>query len=189
MHLSQDDRARVHAALAEAGAKTGARFAAVIVPATDHYALYPLLWGAMGAFLTGAALALFKPELSLRLGVVFEAIAFVAVAMGLDWFPIRLRAVPARIKHARASAMARREFAARILAGGHDGVLFFVALGERHVEIVASEAVHARVGEGAWQAIVARFTAAAAQGRIVAAVQEAIEACAGHLAQHFPKTP
>jgi putative membrane protein len=187
MRLSHDERTQIQTALTNAKAGTDAHIAAVIVPATDHYALYPLLWGAMAAFLTGAALALLRPELSLRLGIVFEAIAFAAVAMGLDWFPIRLLAVPSRVKHERAGAMARREFAARILAPAHEGVLVFVATGERHVAILATQAIHIRMGDAAWGAVVARFTQTAAQGRVADATREAIAAIAAPLAQHFPK--
>jgi putative membrane protein len=187
MRLSHDDRAQIQSALTEAKAHTDAHLAAVIVPATDHYTLYPLLWGAMAAFLCGAALALLRPELSLRLGVVFEAAAFAAVAMGLDWYPIRLLAVPGRVKHERARAMSRREFAARILAPAHEGVLIFVATGERHVEILATQAIHARMGDAAWEAVVARFTQTAAPGRVVDATREAIAAIAAPLAQNFPK--
>jgi putative membrane protein len=189
MRLSQSDRARIHAALAQADAKTSAHFAAVIVPVADRYTLYPLLWGAMAAFLAGALLAIAKPALSLRFGVVIESIVFGAVAFALDWFPARLLAVPARVKRERASRMAHREFAARILASAthREGILFFVALGEHHVEILATREVHAKVGAEEWNAIVARFTKTAAQGRIADGVLVAIDDCAGHLATHFPQ--
>ncbi len=189
MALSHDDRARIQAALAQADAKTSARFAAVVVRATDHYTLYPLLWGAMAAFVVGAVIAIAAPALSLRLGVMVEAGVFALAAFALEWFPARLLAVPPRVKHERARAMARREFAARVLApaGHREGVLFFVALGERHVEILATREIHARVGDAQWNTIVAAFTDAAGHGKVADGVLAAIDACAAHLATHFPQ--
>jgi putative membrane protein len=189
MKLSEQDRHRIQAATAQAEAQTQARFAAVIMPASDRYALYPLLWGAAAALALGAVLALARPELSIRLGVVIESIAFAGVALVFDSFPLRLLLVPRHAGHEHARNFAHREFAARILSPGdrRDGILFFVSLGERYVEILATRDVHAKVGEAAWNAIVADFTAAAKAGRVADGAIAAIQACAGHLAAHFPK--
>jgi putative membrane protein len=187
MKLSEQDRLRIHAAVKEAEARTHARFASVVVRACDRYTLYPPLWGAIVALMAGACLALARPELSLRMGVLIAAAAFAAFALIFDWFPLRLLLVPKRAKHEHARNLAHREFAARILAPGGDGILFFVSLGERYVEILASREVHAKVGDTAWNAIVADFTASAKAGRIADGAIAAIQACAGHLAAHFPK--
>ena len=189
MKLSQAERQRIHAAIAAAEARTQARFAAVIVAASERYTLYPPLWGAMVALMAGAVLALARPELSLRLGILIVAAIFAAFALVFDWFGLRLLLVPRRAKHEHARNLAHREFAARILAPGREGILFFVSLGERYVEILASRDVHVRVGEAAWNAIVADFTASAKAGRVADGAIAAIEACAGHLAAHFPPSP
>ena len=187
MKLPEQDRLRIQAAVKEAEARTHARFTSVIVSASERYTLYPPLWGAIVALMAGACLALARPELSLRLGVLIEASAFAVFALIFDWFPLRLLLVPKRAKQAHARAFAQREFAARILSPGGGGVLFFVSLGERHVEILASREIHSKVGEAAWNAIVADFVAAAKAGRIADGAIAAIQACAGHLAAHFPK--
>ncbi|HEY2069034.1 MAG TPA: hypothetical protein VGG48_05725 [Rhizomicrobium sp.] len=187
MRLSHDQREAIHAKVREAEAKTSAHLAVTIVPVADRYALYPLLWGAMAAFLVGAGLALFKPELSLRLGLVFEAAAFVIGALILEPYALRLRVVPHGAKRMRASQLAHREFAARILGPGREGILVFAALGERHVEILATRHIHQAVGDAAWDDIAARFSASAGQGRLMEAAETAIADCAGHLATHFPR--
>ncbi|HXL99087.1 MAG TPA: hypothetical protein VN932_04085, partial [Rhizomicrobium sp.] len=109
-------------------------------------------------------------------------------ALAFDWFALRLLLVPGHVKREHARALARREFAARILSPSSEGLLFFVSLGERYVELLATPKVHAAVGEAAWNAIVADFTAAAKAGRVTDGLVAGIEACAGHLAAHFPKT-
>jgi putative membrane protein len=189
MRLSADDRARVQQALAAAQARTSARFATMIVPVSDHYAMYPLAWAGMIALVAGAALALFWQGIGLRLGFLLEAAAFGATAVALEWRPLRLVLVPKRIKQLRARNMAHREFAAGILAA-HDkkeGLLFFAALAERYVEIIASRDVHTHVGEEAWRCIVSDFSARAQTDGLADAFISAIDACADHLATHFPK--
>jgi putative membrane protein len=160
----------------------------MIVPVSDHYAMYPLAWAGMIVLATGAALALFWQAIGLRLGFLVQAAAFGLTAVALEWRPLRLVLVPTRLKQMRARNMARREFAAGILAARDhaEGVLFFASLGERYVEIIASREVHALVGEDAWQRIVSIFAARAKAGNPTEAFVTAIEACADLLATHFP---
>ena len=187
MRLGPEDRKQIHDAIAAAEAKTTAHLAVTIVPASDRYALYPLLWAAMIAFLVGCALAFARPDLSLRMGFIFEAGAFAAAALLFEPFASRLLIAPRAVKRDKARALAHREFAARILGAHRDGILVFASLGERHVEIIATRAVHDAVGEAEWADITARFAASAAQARIVDAALGAIADCGLHLARHFPR--
>jgi len=189
MRLSGDDRARIQAALQAAQARTHARFALMIVPVSDRYAMYPLAWAGMFALAVGAALALFWQWIGLRLGFLIEAASFGTFAQLFDPIALRLLLVPKRLKQARARNMAHREFGAGILAARDKecGMLFFASLAERYVEIVADHTVHERVGEAAWNRIVADFSAKARAGDLADAFVSAIEACAAHLETHFPQ--
>ena len=187
MKLSAEEHARIEAAAKDADARTGARFSAVIVPVSERYALFPAVWGAAFGFTVGVAAALLWPLMLLRTGMAVAVGAAALFALVSDWLPLRLLLVPAHVKRQHASAMAHRAFAAHILASRQDGILFFVSLGERHVEVLASKDVHARVGEDAWRRIVAGFVSAAKAGRVTDGAVGAIEACAQHLAAHFPK--
>lgn len=190
MKLADGDRARIQAAIAAAEQRVGAHLSAVIVPASDRYALYPLAWAAAVALMAGGVLALVMPHVSLRTGIMIELSAFAVLALCFDWFPLRLMLVPDRIEREHAHAFARREFASQIMSAGErgQGVLFFVSLGERYVEILASREIHTQVGEAAWHAIIADFTAAAKAGRIADGTIAAVNACAAHLATHYPKS-
>ncbi|HTQ15307.1 MAG TPA: hypothetical protein VMH86_15660 [Rhizomicrobium sp.] len=186
MRLSLEDRQRIHAAVAAAESKTSAHLAVTIVPVSDRYALYPLLWGAATALLAGALLALLRPEISLRMAMIAEATIFAAVALALEPYAIRLFAVPRGVRREKARALAQREFAARILAPGHEGILVFASLAERHVELLATAGLHKAVGETEWRMIASRFSAAAAEGRIADAAIQAAQDCARHLTAHMP---
>ncbi len=180
MRLSAEDKSRIHAAVAAAEARCHVHLAVSIVPASDRYALYPLVWGAVIALFAGAAMALAWPHLHLREAFAIEAGVFIVFSLVFDWWPLRLLLVPRHIRARHAQALAHREFAARILASGErkGGVLFFVSLGERYAEIIADRETHARVGEAAWKEIVGNHLAAARQGRIADGIVTAIDACA-----------
>jgi len=188
--LSHDDKARLHAAIADAESKTTARVACIVIPASDRYLTYPVLWGAVAALLVGAAASLYTPHLSMRIGLVVQAAVFAVVAFVSDWFPLRLLLVPMHAKSSHARSFAHREFAARILSPSdhREGVMLFVSLGERYVEILGTPGVHKVIGDAKWNAIVADFTRAAQQGRVADGAIAAIEACSRDLAAHFPHT-
>jgi putative membrane protein len=91
----------------------------------------------------------------------------------------------------RVARMAREQFLLRGLhrTEARAGVLLFVAVAERRVELIADEGIHARVAPGTWDAIIAGFTAAVREGRIADGFVAAIDAVADSLAAHFPRQP
>lgn len=69
----------------------------------------------------------------------------------------------------------------------NSGVLIYLLLADRDVEIVADRGIHAKVGEGEWERICRRMEADFREGRYEAAVVAGIEAVSRHLASHYPK--
>ncbi len=187
--LTSEQRARVNAAVAAAQSRTQARFAFVVVPASDRYHLYPVLWGAGVAFVALGLIALIYPHLGVRMAFTIVTAIFLILSLVLEWAPFRLRLAPRRVRHAHAHALAHREFAVRIL--GHEehqaGVLFFVSLAERYSEIIATHGLHKAAGQAAWDAIVSNFTASAAQGKFAEGFVAGADACGALLEQHHPK--
>ncbi len=70
----------------------------------------------------------------------------------------------------------------------NDGVLLYVLLADRAVEIVADRGIHARVGDAAWQGICRRIEASFRQGKFAAGVEQGITEISDMLAQHSPRT-
>ena len=186
--FSAEERERLHAAIAETEGRTDARFVLSVVPVSDRYLLFPLLWGALLSLLAGGLLAVFWPALPLRMAFATEAGTFIALSLLLDWLPFRLLLVPPHIKRAHARNLAEREFAARILANvdHRNGILLFVSLGERYVHVLADRGLHARVGEADWNKIVDEFVALAKSRNISEGVSAAIRSCGAVLAHHCP---
>ena len=64
-------------------------------------------------------------------------------------------------------------------------MLIFVSVAERYAEIVADAAIHQRVPQEEWQAIVDDLTHHIAQGEAGEGFVRAIHAVGEHLARHF----
>jgi putative membrane protein len=186
--LMPAERARIHAAVAATEQRTGAHFALMIVPMSDRYALFPAVWAAVIALSATGVLALLRPGLTIGVGFFVDAALFIALAFVLDWPPLRLRIVPASIKRNHARQLAHREFATRIVGSAQhrNGVLFFVSLGERYVEVLADREIHNRVAPGTWDKLVADFLAAVKAGRLADGFIAAVEACGATLEKHYP---
>jgi uncharacterized membrane protein YgcG len=69
----------------------------------------------------------------------------------------------------------------------NNGVLIYLLLADRDVEIVADRGIHARVGAAVWKTICAAMEDEFRQGRFKAGVVEGIAAVSRQLAEHFPK--
>jgi putative membrane protein len=194
--LTPDEQKRVDAAIADAQAKTRARFAVVVVRASDRYRFYPVLWGVITAFAAFGLIALLNPflpptypHIGLRMTFAVVTAIFLVISLVLEWAPLRLGLVPRHVKNDHARALAHREFAVRILshADRQGGVLFFVSLAERYAEVIADHALHQAAGQEAWDRIVADFTSAAARGQLADGFVAGAEACGALLEQHQPK--
>lgn len=68
----------------------------------------------------------------------------------------------------------------------NSGVLIYVQLIDRKVEIVADRGIHARVGQGFWDAVCGRMQAEFRAGRFEAGALAAIGEITEALATHFP---
>jgi uncharacterized membrane protein len=68
----------------------------------------------------------------------------------------------------------------------NSGVLIYVQLVDRKVEIVADRGIHAQVGQGFWEAVCGRLQAEFRAGRFEAGALAAIGEITEALARHFP---
>ncbi len=68
----------------------------------------------------------------------------------------------------------------------NSGVLIYVQLADRRVEIVADRGIHARVGNAGWQAICRDMEQAFAAGQFEAGALTGLDAISCLLAAHFP---
>ena len=71
----------------------------------------------------------------------------------------------------------------------NNGVLIYLLLAERAIEIVADRGLNSRVSSGEWKAIVAPMSRAFAQGRFEDGLTQALEEVSALLVAHFPPAP
>lgn len=69
----------------------------------------------------------------------------------------------------------------------NNGVLIYLLLADRDVEIVADRGIDAHVGSGGWESICAAMETAFRSGDFERGVMHGIAAVAQHLAVHFPQ--
>ena len=68
----------------------------------------------------------------------------------------------------------------------NDGVLIYVLLADRDVEIVADRGINAKVGDAGWSEVCHRMETAFRAGRYAEGVEEGVRAVGELLAQHSP---
>lgn len=103
-----------------------------------------------------------------------------AVEAALD-FPLLFKDVSARERAVEAFS------ALRVWDTEHNnGVLIYLLLADRDVEIVADRGIHARVGAAAWEQICQAMEARFRAGEFEQGVHAGIEAVGALLAKHFP---
>jgi len=68
----------------------------------------------------------------------------------------------------------------------NNGVLIYLLLAERNIEIVADRGINAKVPPQEWEAICRRMEAALARGDFARGIIAGIEEVSRHLALHFP---
>jgi putative membrane protein len=192
IRFSADDKARITAAIHASEKSTSGEFVAIVARASDHYVVVPLLWSAILALLFPGACLLGGLSLSWVHIYQIQLLIFIVLAIVLLSVPgLHLKLIPRHVKHARASRLAQAQFYAQgvQLTRHHSGVLFFVSLAERYVEIVADKGIHERLGEEHWQGIIDTFVAHVSRGRVVDGFVDAIGACGAAMAEHYPPDP
>jgi putative membrane protein len=187
--VAEADQRRIADAITEAEHATSGEIVAVIAPESGSYLHVPFLWAAL------AALAVPWPFVfwtwwPIQHIYVLQLAVFAGLVALLMPTQVRMALVPRSVKNARAHRRAVEQFLAQNLhtTVGRTGVLIFVSVGERYAEILADAAIHAKVPETVWQAIVADLTQHIGKGRAGDGFVRAIAAVGEHLSKHFPPT-
>ncbi len=68
----------------------------------------------------------------------------------------------------------------------NNGMLIYLLLADRAVEIVADRGIHAKVGAQPWSEVCRQMEQSFAQSQFEHGVVQGIQTIAGHMAKHFP---
>jgi putative membrane protein len=170
----------------------GAIAALVIPPIALTLGLHPLAMAADAGVWMAAQSGALEGEFNLGLGLyaAAQALLFIAVFLILEIPPVRRALTPSILKRHRVERAARQQFAsiAARAAGSETGVLIFVALDDRQVQILADQGIHDKVGDIVWNQAVAAIGAAMKAGHDpTRGIVEAIGLCGAALREHYPE--
>ena len=206
--LSDADRSRVADAVTQAEALSAGEIVTIVTPRSDSYGDVALAWSAFVAFLALAALELgtpfylalidrllglwasdWSPRAVFGLALGVTTIKFFSMLALMLWRPLRLLLTPGPIKAARVHARALTCFrvGAESRTSGHTGVLIYLSLAERRAEIIADEAIAAKVGPEVWGDAMHALLADVRHGRIADGMVAAVGHVGAVLADHFPR--
>ncbi len=187
--LTDHEKQKIAAAIEEAERKSSGELVTVIARAADSYLYIPLLWPALVALVLPGVLLLVVPAMAAFEVYAAQVALFVLLEMVLLIPSARMAVIPKSVKHRRASRLAREQFVER---GPHmtrerTGVLIFVSVAERYVEIIADAGINAKVPPGAWSAMVADFAAQVRRRHAADGFLVVVKATGDLLAEHFPR--
>jgi putative membrane protein len=117
--------------------------------------------------------------------------AFVALCLGFGWRPILGLVAPNPLFEERVHHAASRAFHETGMVETRDrtGILIYVSLLERRVEVIADRGIHARVEDGTWNDVVERVLAGIRAGHADQGLIAGIRRCGEILAANFPPGP
>ncbi len=206
--LSDSEHLRISQAVHDAEQQTSGEIVTIIADHSDRYADVALWWAsgiaifALGwvtvfdEFYTGMVSELlgswtirWTPREVLELALTITIGKFLGSWLLLMWRPLRLALTPGVIKSDRVRRRAVRYFkvGAERRTTGRTGILIYVSLAEHRAEIVADEAIHARVPNEVWGDAMADMIAHVREGRIADGMVAAVRDVGVVLAEHFPR--
>lgn len=211
--LTNDDRARVEAAVKSAELHTTGEIYCVLAKESADYREVPLAWAALAALaapavLLAAGLQVSVPEVfgtewtaiqistvaaqaaraTLAGAIVLQAGLFLGVTILASIPPIRRLLTPKGLKRSRVRQRAREQFLSKNLTGtrARTGVLIYVSQYERMAELIADEGVAAKVDPQVWHDAMGHLVAGIKRRKPAEGFERAIALCGEILARHVP---
>src|SRR5690554_4810411 len=188
--LNKQEQQQVAAAISAVEQETDAEVVTVLTAQSDNYAYIPLLWAGIAALLLPGIINYFAGWLSADMLLLGQWGVFTALALLFRIPSINMRLIPRAVRYWRASNLARRQFLEQNLhhTAGATGMLIFVSEAERYVEILVDRGISERIGNDAWEDIIAAFTKQVKQGETLTGFISCIEDCGKHLKAKVPAT-
>lgn len=207
-HVSEADHRIVTDAVAAAEQQTDGEIATVVASLSDDYDDVALVWASIGAFVAMSLVALFPDfyrglydQLSggwnhgltanqwLGIVIAFGVVKWIVIWLVMLWRPLRLALTPRAIKAQRVRARAIDLFKVGTESKtiGRTGVLLYLSLKEHRADIVADQAIAAKVAPEVWGDAMAGLIDHVRAGRPGEGMAEAVRQMGILLAQHFPR--
>jgi putative membrane protein len=209
LKFNETDHALVTAAVSAAEEKSDGEIVTIVADRSDsyhdvglHYAvlamlLVPAVWAVLPQSVINFGLALilgWNAELTrtglMTLLFVKLAAVFLLVRFALAYMPLRMALTPKATKARRVRRRAVQFFriGAEHRTVGRTGVLLYLSLSERRAELVADDAITAKVGPEIWGQAMTLLVGEVKIGRPAEGMAKAVAVIGEVLAEHFPKS-
>lgn len=209
LRLTPDDHALVTAAVTEAEGATDGEIVTVVAARSDKYHDVALHWAVLAMLLPLAVLAARPDWLLAVLGWLFggwrgepdlqeiitalliiAALTFFAALLVLRNFALRDALTPPATKTRRVRARAIELFrtGTERRTHGRTGILLYLSLAEHRAEIVADQAIHAKVAPEVWGEAMVELVGHMKTGRIGEGIAGAVARIGAVLAEHLPRS-
>lgn len=207
--LNPEERDSVTKAVVAAEVGTDAEIVTIVAPRSDPYLDVALHYG-VAAMLVVAGIAALNPgaiedkvawfqngwQGGVNLGrsffalMIVEALVFLLFRYVLAWQPLRMALTPRAIRTRRVRRRAIQYFkvGAERRTMARVGVLLYLSLDERMAEIVADEAIHAKVAPERWGEAMAALLDRVRNGDPAGGMCDAVARIGAIVAEYFPKT-
>ncbi len=187
-HLTEQNKRELCQQIRDIESNCNAELVTVITRQSDEYYYIPVLWAALSALLLPGLISLLDLPLNVGDTYLLQIAVFAVFALILSWPPIKFQVIPKSVQYRRASLHAHELF---FIEGLHitenrSGVMIFVSLAERYVEIIADHGIAEKIEQGVWQDIVDEFIEDVRRGKTADGYRRAVDRCGVLLKEHFP---
>jgi putative membrane protein len=190
MQLTPQDRTRIETAIAQAESRTSGEIAVVIAQQSGDWRAASLAISIAVSFL--ATLVLWQASVVTYFPALWliQLATFLSCETLLQVTGFAPRLVGSEALQKAAARHAQSTFYAQGIHHTRDraGILLFVSLQERYVELIADEGIRQKIPAETWHGIVTQLIAQMRQGQGGTGFETAIRHCGELLAAHFPAT-
>ena len=204
--LSEKDNELIKEAVKKAESKTSGEIVTAIIKESSDYAFFELLASLVGGFIYYSLCLIFYSEISTWLNRLFWTFnpiyptLFIGIStvlvIGILYLLANIEGVdrlivPRSVISKKVNRRALLFFGESGLFNTKDrtGVLIFISMREKRVELIADSGINDKVDQTAWTNIVENLIAKLKERQMVEGIVDAITACGYMLVEHFPIEP
>ncbi len=171
--------------------KTSGEVVVVLAKQSDEYRYIPTLWAALIALFVPLIFIISSNLLNVFgfSGVYFlQLVVFLLTVLLLRIEKLKFLLIPKYIQKKRAMRLAREQFLTQELHSTQDrtGVLLFISLSERYVEVIADNGIYLKLDKVIWQNIVDNLINNIKQDKMSTGILSALDEIGSLLQEHFP---
>lgn len=188
MYLSKEDKKDISNSIKHLEKHSEAELVAVMAEKSGEY---DYAWLVIGFFLVVIVSIFAITDFTIsNLNLLVIQMTCMASFLALSFFfeGFLIKALPNVYKHKKASIHANKLFNQLGITRtkSHIGIMFFVSVSERYVEIVVDEGVKEKIDKSYWENVVANFIKSVKKDEFAIGYIQAINECSEILTKNFP---